>query len=87
MRDKAEDTVTIPRVAEEIPLFCLIRHGALLRFPYIGECKDFHLHSLISRPLQHSLVNNLAGILLFQGSIGLEVCQVYEGKTWYVLEY
>lgn len=42
-----------------------------------------------SGPLQHSLGNNSASIGLFQGTIGLEVCEsvFIEGKTQYVPRY
>lgn len=53
-------------------IFCLISHGAYLLLPYFGEHSQ---HSHTSRPLKHFLVNNSASILLFQGSIGLEVCE------------
>lgn len=75
MCGEAEKTVPILGAAREIPIFCLIRHGAYLLFPYVGERQGSNLHSHTSGPLEHSLVNNSASRLLFQGSIRLEVCE------------
>lgn len=61
----------------------LIRPGACLLFPYVGEHEALAVHARTARPSEHSLVNNLAGMLPFPGSTGLEVREsaVTEGKT------
>lgn len=75
--DEAEKTIAIPRVAWEI-LYNFLPLSDMV--PICSSLLLENIKILISiptppGPLLHSIVNNLASILLFQGSIGLEVCE------------
>ena len=73
MCGKAEKTITVLRIDEEIlPNFLPNQTWCLSASPLFWRTLQ---HSHTSRPLKHFLVNNSASTLLFQGSIGLEVCE------------